>query len=129
MQNCWMSCRQVRSCRGSAEVKRFCKLQMLRCRSSSEVKRCRSTEVQRCAEVERLRDKEVQRGRCRYSSTLGAEGQRRRDAGFRFYKCRGSEPLEELQRCRGAEVQRCSSGELLEEKKRWRGHAEIMQRC
>jgi hypothetical protein len=48
---------------------------------------------------------------------------------FRFYKCRGSEPLEELQRCRGAEVQRCSSGELLEEKKRWRGHAEIMQRC
>ena len=80
MQNCWMSCRQVRSCRGSAEVKRFCKLQMLRCRSSSEVKRCRGTEVQRCAEVERLRDKEVQRGRCRYSSTLGAEGQRHRDA-------------------------------------------------
>ena len=54
-------------------------MQVQRCRGA-EVQKYRGAEVCRGAEVERLRDKEVQRGRCRYSSTLGAGGQRCRDA-------------------------------------------------
>ena len=88
MQRC-RSAKLLDELQASEELQRFCRgkevlqiadAEVQKFFRGKEVQKYRGAEVCRGAEVERLRDKEVQRGRCRYSSTLGAEGQRHRDA-------------------------------------------------